>query len=145
MGKHGGFHAGATKFVNGGGASTVWQSRLAHGLASGPLFQASWQHVTHNDFLNMGRLEACALHRLSDGNCAQFRRGNRGKTTHKTTHGGANTAHDDYVVLTHAVTSLLVLYDSDYGLWGASRYSRDCISSNRDSVRSNSKLRRPPE
>src|SRR5690554_2725084 len=132
MSKHGGFHAGATKLVNGGGAGAVWQSRLAHGLASGALFQAGWQHIAHDDFLNIGRLQACALHRLGDGNSAQFRRGNRGKTAHKTAHGGANTAHDDNVVLTRAVTSLLVLYDSGYGLWGASRYSRDCISSNRD-------------
>ena len=55
---------------------------------------------------------------------------------------GSKMGSDERV---HQTPGVFQTPEPTYGLCGASRYSWDCISSNRDSVRSNSKLRRPPE
>src|SRR5690606_13659621 len=88
-------HAGTTQLVDGGAASGCWQSGIQRSLASRALLEAGRQHAAHDDFLDVGRLDAGASDSLTSGGGAQFDGRHAGQAALKTAHGSTGAADDD--------------------------------------------------
>ena len=90
-----GFESGAANLVDRHGTHFRRQSAVDRGLARGILPQSGGNHIAHDAFVHLRRVEAGALHRLADHDGAELRCAEIRQASLKFSYRRA-TAGDDY-------------------------------------------------
>jgi hypothetical protein len=89
VGHDDGLHAGAAHFVDGGAAAGVGDAGGAGGLACGCLAEATGQYAAHDDFLDVGGLQAASFDGGLDGDGAEIRGTHGAEIAHHAAHGSS--------------------------------------------------------
>ena len=95
MGQHGGLHAGAAHFVDGGCAGRIRQLRAARGLAGGCLSLPGGKDAAHDHFVDPFRRQLRAVERRADRVRAKIVRAERGQFALEAAEGSADCGYDD--------------------------------------------------
>ena len=94
-GEHHGLQAGAAHRVEGQARHFLGQAGLHQGLARGVLTRAGGEHLAHDHFTDVRRIEPGAGNRLADHGGAQIGRGDLGQRAAELANSGSGRRDDD--------------------------------------------------
>ncbi len=94
-GHHDGFHAGGANLIDSRGGSVLAHFGAKSDLASWGLSHACLKDGTHDDLLDLGRVELATGEGSTGRNCTEMRGTKLGERAHEGTDGGSFGTDDD--------------------------------------------------